>query len=97
VVAELAWRAAPDDEAGPLTIRRAAVVSAPALAAWAARLDVGPWLRLGRGEEQAGGRTKESVLAEGLEAVVGALYLDGGLEPVRRLIAGLLPASPAPW
>ena len=47
-------------------------------------------LRLGRGEEQGGGRDKESILASAFEAVLGALYLDGGLEPVKALIARLV-------
>jgi len=90
VVAELVWERFPGEGPGPLTTRRAEVVSAKSLARWAARLDLGAWLRLGRGEEQGGGRTKESVLATALEAVVGALYLDGALEPVRRLVARLV-------
>jgi ribonuclease-3 len=73
-----------------LTQRRAALVSAPSLAAWALRLGLPAHLRLGRGEDQSGGRGKESILATALEAVLGALYLDGGLPPVTGLVAGLL-------
>jgi ribonuclease-3 len=91
VVAELLLARAPEDGAGPLTQRRSAVVSESGLAAWATRLDLAGQLQLGRGEEQGGGRTKPSILATAFEAVVAALYLDGGLEPARKLIARLLP------
>ncbi|MGH7267153.1 MAG: ribonuclease III domain-containing protein, partial [Candidatus Rokuibacteriota bacterium] len=64
--------------------------SEPSLAAWADRLRLPALLRLGRGEDQGGGRTKASILATALEAVLGALYLDGGLPPVRRLVEGLV-------
>lgn len=90
VVAELLFARAPEDGAGPLTQRRAAVVSESSLAAWATRLDLPPHLQLGRGEEQAAGRTKPSILATAFEAVVAAVYLDGGLDPARKLIARLL-------
>jgi ribonuclease-3 len=92
VVADLLLARAPADGAGPLTQRRAALVSAPSLAAWALRLGLPAHLRLGRGEDQSGGRSKESILATVLEAVLGALYLDGGLPPVTGLVAGLLDA-----
>jgi ribonuclease-3 len=88
VVADLLRAAAPDEEVGALTRRRAELVSGRALAAWARRLDLPEALRLGRGEDQSGGRTRESVLATALEAVVGALYLDTGLDPVRALVRG---------
>jgi len=89
VVAELVWQRSPDGGPGGLTTERAALVSAPSLARWAARLGLGAWLRLGRGEKQGGGRAKESVLATALEAVLGGIYLEGGLDPVRRLVARL--------
>jgi ribonuclease III len=53
------------------------------------QLDLGPSLRLGRGAEQTGGRATPSILATTLEAVLGALYLDGGLAPVRRVVGAL--------
>jgi ribonuclease-3 len=95
VVAEILTERAPQAGAGILTQQRAALVSTPALAAWAARLEVGPHLRLGRGEAASGGRDKESILATAFEAVLAALYLDGGLEPVRKLVARLLDGVPA--
>ena len=90
VVAELLAARAPRDGAGPLTQRRAALVSESNLAVWAERLDLPAELRLGRGEEQGGGRRKESILASALEALLAALYLDGGLSPAKALIARLV-------
>jgi ribonuclease-3 len=90
VAAELLLAQAPHDGAGPLTQRRAALVSAASLAAWAVRLGLPAHLYLGRGEEQGGGRAKESILASALEAVVGAVYLDGGLAPATAVIARLM-------
>jgi ribonuclease-3 len=55
----------------------------------AASLSLGNFLRLGKGEESTGGRTKRSLLADAVEAVLGAVYLDGGYEDARRLILGL--------
>jgi ribonuclease-3 len=68
---------------GALSKLKAKLVSEPALAAAAKRLDLGVRLRLGRGEELSKGREKASLLADGLEAVIAAVYLDGGLEAGR--------------
>ncbi len=57
------------------------------LARWAGRVELGAHLRLGRGEQVTGGRAKESVLATALEAVLGVVYLEGGLVAARRAIA----------
>lgn len=89
VVTEQLWQATPGDAVGVLTPRRAEMVSGVSLARWAARLELGPLLRLGRGEQQQGGQVKESVLATALEAVLGALYLEGGLPVVRPVVASL--------
>jgi len=89
VVAERLLAAAPDEPVGVLTPRRAALVSGENLARWATTLDLGAHLRLGRGEEQMGGRAKESVLATALEAVVGVIYLEAGLEATRATVARL--------
>ncbi len=74
---------------GELSRRRATVVSEASLAIVARELDLGPWLFLGRGEEQSGGRQKSSVLADALEAVLGAIYLDGGFVAAHRVVAGI--------
>jgi ribonuclease-3 len=71
---------------GDLSKMRAAVVDEPGLAAMARALDLGAVLRLGRGEELTGGRGKPSVLADAMEAVVAAVYLEGGLEAVLALV-----------
>lgn len=71
---------------GDLTRVRAAVVAAPTLARHARELGVGEVLRLGRGEEQMGGRSRESNLADAFEALVAAIYLDGGLEAARDFV-----------
>jgi ribonuclease-3 len=89
VVAEHLLAAAPDDPVGVLTPRRAALVSGENLARWAAAFELGAHLRLGRGEEQMGGRAKESVLATALEAVLGVIYVEGGLDACRRAIGAL--------
>jgi ribonuclease III len=89
VVAERLFGDAPDEPVGVLTPRRAALVSGENLARWAAALDLGAHLRLGRGEEQMGGRAKESVLATALEAIVAVVYLEDGLDAARAAVARL--------
>ena len=84
VVAEHCYAAYPDFAEGQLAKVRSAVVNARVLAQVAGGLGVGDVLLLGRGEESSGGRTKASILADAFEAVIGAVYLDGGLEAARR-------------
>ena len=89
VVAEHLFEAEPSAAVGRLTPLRAEVVSDEALARWAAALEVGPLLRLGRGAEQEGGRETGSILATTLEAVLGVIYLEGGLPAVRSVVGRL--------
>lgn len=89
VVAERVFGDDPAAPVGVLTPRRADLVSGAALARWAATLDLGGLVRLGRGEAATGGATRESILATTLEAVLGAMYVEAGLDPVRRAIARL--------
>lgn len=89
VVAEHLHATAPSAPVGVLTPQRAALVSGANLARWAAELGLGELVRLGRGEEQTGGRARESILATTLEAVLGAVYLDGGITAVRQVVARL--------
>jgi ribonuclease-3 len=89
VVAEHVFAVDPAAPVGVLTPRRAELVSGANLARWATDLGVGPWLRLGRGEDQTGGRTRESILATALEALLGAVYLEAGVPAVRRVVAAL--------
>jgi len=74
---------------GELTTRRAELVTGRHLARWAVELELGALLRLGRGEDQSGGRTRDSILASALEAVLGAIYREGGLDEVRRVLGRL--------
>jgi ribonuclease-3 len=90
VAAEWLYRAHPAMPEGDLSKLKAYLVSAPALAGFSVDLGVGRELRLGVGEERSGGRSKPSLLADTLEAVFGAIYLDGGLEPVRKVVTPLL-------
>jgi ribonuclease III len=86
VVAEILFRRFPDLHEGEWTRLRASLVSRRHLAQVASALDLGSHLRLGRGEERGGGRKKSTLLANCVEAIIGALYLDGGLSPVHTFV-----------
>lgn len=90
VLTEYLYRVLPDDGEGRLTQLRASVVSRPALAACARRLELGPCLRLGRGEDGNQGRERDSNLADAFEAVLGALHLDGGMEASQEVLMRLM-------
>jgi len=80
---------------GQLSRLRASLVSGASLAQLAANLGLGDWLVLGPGEAKSGGATRESILADALEALCGALYLDGGLAGARSVVLSVLtPALP---
>ncbi len=76
----------PDSREGELTRIRASLVDEESLAQLAGRIDLGRYLRLGRGEEKSGGRGKKSILADAYEALMAAVYLDGGAEPVKEIV-----------
>jgi len=82
VVAQLLYEAHPEWDEGDLTRTRAGLVNQRSLAERARALGLGEFIRLGRTEQQSGGSEKDSILANCFEAVVGAIYLDGGLSPV---------------
>ncbi len=86
VVTDHVYRTYPELPEGELAKVRAGVVSSAALAEVAVELGVGDALRLGRGEVNSGGRTKPSILADALEAVIGAVYLDGGWDAASALV-----------
>ncbi len=86
VVAEILFRRFPDLHEGEWTRLRASLVSRRHLAQVATALDLGTYLRLGRGEERGGGRKKSTLLANCVEAVIAALYLDGGLASVETFV-----------
>ena len=87
VVADILFREFPDYDEGQKSKTKATLVSTAALARQAERLNLGEHLLLGRGEEKTGGRRKQALLADGYEALVAAIYLDGGIEPARAFIA----------
>jgi ribonuclease III len=89
VVTDLVYRAFPDRPEGELAKLRAAMVNMTTLADVARDLGLGEALLLGKGEEQSGGRGKASILADALEAVLGAAYLDLGLKHAAALIERL--------
>ena len=86
VVAEYLYRSFPDRPEGELTRMRADMVCEKTLAAVAGRIDLGRHLLLGNGEEQGGGRTRNSILADAVESVIAASFLDGGMEAARAFI-----------
>jgi ribonuclease-3 len=86
VVAELLFTRFPDRDEGQKSKMKAALVSTPALARQAGRLGLGEHLLLGRGEEKTGGRRKRALLADGYEALIAAIYLDGGMDAARAFI-----------
>jgi ribonuclease-3 len=86
IVTDTLFRRHPDLPEGNLAKLRAAVVNSRALAAVARGLRLGSYIRLGKGEEATGGRDKSSILADTLEAVIGAVYLDGGLDAADALV-----------
>jgi ribonuclease-3 len=90
VAADWLYRTWPDRPEGDLSRWKSRLVSARSLGAEAVRLGLGESLRLGVGEERSGGRAKASLLADSLEAVFGAVYLDGGLTAAEGLIVPIL-------
>jgi len=89
VISDFIMRVCPDSPEGRLSKLRSVSVSEANLSRIARGLGLGEYLLLGRGEEQTGGRDKSSLLANAVEAVIAAVYLDGGLEPARDLILKL--------
>jgi ribonuclease-3 len=86
ITAEELFHRFPHFREGELSKLRAHLVSEKHLIQVARRLELGQYLRLGRGEEKSGGRNKTALLVDGLEAVLGAMYVDSGLETVRRVV-----------
>ncbi len=90
IITDHAYRAYPRLSEGELTDVRKAVVNAVTLAEVADELDLGKFLLLGKGEEQSGGREKPSILADALEAVLGAVYVSAGMQAAHELVMRLL-------
>jgi len=89
VITDVLYAEQPELPEGQLAKRRAGVVNTRALAGVARRLELGRWIRLGRGEEVTAGRDKNSILADTMEAVIGAVYLDRGLPGATMLVRAL--------
>ena len=85
-VAEYLYRNFPDRPEGELTRMRADMVCEKALAKVAARIELGGQMMLGNGEEQSGGRNRDSILADAVESVIAACFLDGGMDAARQFI-----------
>lgn len=86
IISEYLMNACPEASEGDLSRLRAAIVSEAALAAVARDIDLGSFILLGRGEEQTGGREKDSLLANSLEALLASVYLDGGKTAAEQFI-----------
>jgi len=93
VVTDYIFDRFPERPEGKLAKTRASVVSAASLSIIGEALGLGEGLRLGRGEDASGGRSKASILADALEAVIGAIYLDGGIDPARQFVLGQFEAQ----
>ena len=86
LVADYLYRTFPNRPEGELTRMRADMVCETTLAAAANRIGIGAHLLLGHGEEQGGGRTRESILADAMESVIAACFLDGGLDAALKVV-----------
>ncbi len=89
VITDHLYASSPDEPEGVLARRRSELVNTVMLAEISAEVGLGSWIQLGKGEETTGGREKASILADALEAVFGAIYLDSGLEASRAVIVRL--------
>ena len=86
VVSEVIYNKFPNQEEGYLTALRAKIVNTVSLAAIAIKLDLGPHIFLSKGEEDTGGRTNNSLLADTVESIIGAIFIDRGLAESRKFI-----------
>ncbi len=86
VSSDFLFREHPEMPEGELTKMRASMVCEPSLAFCARDLELGEFIRLGKGEENTGGRNRESITSDAMEALIGAIYLDGGMRDARAFI-----------
>lgn len=93
IVSELLFNMKPSFSEGELTKSRAALVNESSLVAVARDLGLGGYLVLGRGEKNSGGNDKPSILSDVIEALIGAVYIDGGFEQAKKLVHKLLDES----
>jgi ribonuclease-3 len=90
IAAHRLYELRPEATEGELTVMRAWLVRQSTLARWASQIALGQFLLLGRGEARSGARSRAALLARTFEAVLGAVYLDGGLEAARTVVLGFL-------
>jgi len=88
VSSDFLYRNFPEMDEGEMSKKRASLVCEPTLAFCARQIDLGRYIMLGRGEDMNGGRKRDSILSDAFEALIGAIYLDGGIEPASRFILG---------
>lgn len=86
ICSDFLFRNYPEMPEGRMSRKRASLVCEPTLAYCARELDLGDYLLLGHGEDLGGGRNRDSILSDALEAVIGAIYLDGGIEQAKKFI-----------
>ena len=84
VVSDYIYKHYPNMPEGELTKLRASLVCEKSLCAFSRELELGSYLMLGKGEDKGGGRERDSIIADAFEALLAAIYLDGGMEPARR-------------
>ncbi|MFU0801284.1 MAG: ribonuclease III [Xylanivirga thermophila] len=90
IISSYLYNKFPNLPEGSLTKMRAGIVSEPSLAQAARKIDLGKYLLLGNGEQRTGGRERDSILADAMEAVMGAVYLDGGIDKATLFILDIL-------
>ena len=90
VTSEKLYKENPNMPEGKMSKQRAALVCEEALSEYSKQIDLGRFMFLGKGEENTGGRERPSVLADAFEAVIGAIFLDGGIEPAKKFIRRFL-------
>ncbi len=93
IAAQWLFQRFPDESEGQLAKLKSFLVSAAALADHARSIDLGPRLYLGVGEDRSGGRAKSSILCDVVESLIGAVYLEGGLEAAREVVEPILEAA----
>ena len=86
VITDELFRHFPEQDEGQLTKAKSHLVSREVLSKQAEKMDLGKYLLISNGEEKSGGRYRQSILADAFEAIIGAIFIDGGLEAVRRFI-----------
>src|SRR5665648_631195 len=93
-VTEYLYRKLPSFSEGKLTKIKSVIVSKDILAKWANNFSLGKYITLGKGEESTGGRKKLSILADSFEALLGAIYLDSGLQKAKKIISLFIEKGP---